>query len=87
MYDGSSASQRLHTIIHETNGCREPTSGRWQAEEPVAEIVRDAVIQGLTAARAPIVDSSETVILTEVKAMLGGSRLQIPNALKACSLA
>jgi hypothetical protein len=51
-------------IIHETNGYGQTTSGGWQAEKPIADIVRDAVLQCLLAAHAPMVDSSETLLLT-----------------------
>src|SRR5882762_3087923 len=51
-------------ILHSWNGRWEPNSGGWLAETPIADIVRDAVVQGLSAAHAPLVESSETLILT-----------------------
>jgi hypothetical protein len=51
-------------IIHETNGYGQPTAGGWQAEKPVAEIVRDAISQGLAVADAPLVESGAALILT-----------------------
>ena len=63
-FDDSRDNPNVRMIIHETNGYGQPTSGGWQAEKPISEIVRDAVAQGLVAAHAPVVESDETVVLT-----------------------
>jgi hypothetical protein len=40
------------------------TTGGWQAEKPVADIVRDGFVQALTAAHAHIVAESDSMVLT-----------------------
>ena len=51
-------------IMNMTNLNGATTSGGWQAEKPLAEIVRDAIIQGLINAKTPLADSGESLILT-----------------------
>jgi hypothetical protein len=63
-FDDNRGNPNVRMIIHETNGYRQPTAGGWQAEKPVADIVRDATLQGLTAARAPLTESGASVVLT-----------------------
>lgn len=51
-------------LVHIHDGYQQPTAGGWQAEKPVADIVRDAVRQGLVAANAPLRESGASVELT-----------------------
>jgi hypothetical protein len=51
-------------IMNAQNGHHQTTTGGWQAEEPIAEIVRDGIAQGLAADHATLVDSSESLVLT-----------------------
>jgi hypothetical protein len=63
-FEDSRGNPNDRMIIHETNGYGQPTAGGWQAEKPVAEIVRDAISQGLAVAHAPLVESGAALILT-----------------------
>jgi hypothetical protein len=63
-FEDNRGNPNVRMIIHETDGYGQPTAGGWQAEKPVADIVRDAIAQGLTAARAPVVESGGSVLLT-----------------------
>lgn len=51
-------------IMHSQNMYGITMSGGTQAEKPLAEIVRDGVVQSLTATRAHVVDDEPSVILT-----------------------
>jgi hypothetical protein len=50
-------------IMNMQNMNGQMTSGGWQAEKPVAAIVRDRVIQGLVAAHSHVVGDSESLVL------------------------
>jgi hypothetical protein len=63
-FEDNRGNPNVRMIIHETNGYRQPTAGGWQAEKPVADIVHDAISQGLVAAHAPMVESGAPVVLT-----------------------
>jgi hypothetical protein len=51
-------------LMHSQNMYGNTMSGGSQAEEPVAEIVRDGVVQGLTAAHARVVEDGPSLILS-----------------------
>lgn len=51
-------------IMHSQNMYGNTMSGGTQAEKPVAEIVRDGVIQSLTASHARVVEDDPSVILS-----------------------
>ncbi len=51
-------------ITHSQNMYGNTMSGGTQAEKPIAEIVRDGVVQGLTAAHAHLVDDDPSLVLS-----------------------
>lgn len=63
------------------------TSGGWQAEKPIADIIQDALSQGLGKANAPLTDSAGKLILTgelldfEYKVIMGVWEATIKSSL------
>ena len=51
-------------IMHMKNGYGQTTSGGWQAEKPINEILRDAVIDGLGDAGANLMTSGGNLLLS-----------------------
>lgn len=62
--DGRGIPPQMIFQSRHVNG--DPASGGDQAEKAIAEIVRDALAQGLTAAHVPLVQSNESLVLTGV---------------------
>lgn len=63
-FDDQRGNANRRMIIHSLNGYGQPVSGGWQAEKPIAEIVRDAVRQGLQAAHLSLLDQGGELELT-----------------------
>ena len=63
-FEDSRGMDNPRIIMHSKNMYGNTMSGGTQAEKPVAEIVRDGVVQGLTTAKAHVVDDDPSVILS-----------------------
>jgi hypothetical protein len=62
-FEDSRGMDNPRMITHSQNMYGNTMSGGTQAEKPVAEIIRDGVVQGLSPAHARIVDDDASVIL------------------------
>jgi hypothetical protein len=63
-FEDSRGMENPRMIMHSQNMYGNTMSGGTQAEKPLAEIVRDGVIQGLTTAHAHVADDDPSVVLT-----------------------
>lgn len=63
-FEDSRGMDNPRMIMHSQNLYGNTMSGGTQAEKPVAEIVRDGVVQGLTTAHAHVVEDDPSVILS-----------------------
>ncbi len=62
-FEDSRGMENPRMLKHSQNLYGNTMSGGVQAEKPVAEIVRDGLVQGLTTANAHVVDNDPSVIL------------------------
>lgn len=63
-------------IMNQTNGYGQTTTGGWQAEKPLADIVKDAVTDGLKKSGAVVDNNSENMVLSaELLGFDGGIKM------------